>query len=58
MKRALSALGAAAFLVMLGIVGTVERGGSLVLMWWTIPCLAVMAGAVLANRRKKFSRWF
>lgn len=34
--------GALAFLILLGIVGAVERGAELANLWWTVPCLAIM----------------
>ena len=58
MKRVLDVVAVGAFFFALGIVGTVERGGDVRMMWWTIPALAVMAAAVagrsLWNRKKYF----
>ena len=42
MKKALNVITGAAFLAALGIVGAVERGGDISLMWWTLPCFIVM----------------
>ena len=43
MKRFMEILGAAAFIAALGIVGAVERGADMKMMWWTLPLIAVMA---------------
>ena len=53
MKRILEAIGAAAFAVALGIVGAVERGADVKMMWWTIPLIAVTAVAVLITRKER-----
>lgn len=34
-------VGWAAFFAALGLVGNIERGGSLTLAWWLLPLLAV-----------------
>ena len=58
--KLLDLLTGAAFLAALGIVGTVEHGGAVSLMWWTLPCLAVMGAAAkiqaVAQRKKYFQR--
>lgn len=42
-------------LVILGIVGAVERGADIGMMWWTLPCLAVIAiAAGLQDFAKNF----
>jgi hypothetical protein len=43
MKKLLNIITGAAFIAALGIVGAVERGADINLMWWTIPLIAVMA---------------
>lgn len=43
MKKLLNIITGAAFIAALGIVGAVERGGDIKLMWWTLPLIAVMA---------------
>lgn len=45
MKRFMEILGAAAFIAALGIVGEVERGADMKMMWRTLPLIAVMAVA-------------
>lgn len=47
LNRLLGVITGAAFFVALGIVGAAERGGDIGLMWWTLPCFAVMAVAAL-----------
>ena len=42
-QKITSAAGFLAALLLLGIVGTVERGGDLLLMLWTIPLLTICA---------------
>ena len=57
MKRVLQILTGAAFIAALGIVGAVERGADIALMWWTLPLVAVMAVAAFisdAEQTKKF----
>ena len=45
MKTILEILSGAAFIAALGIVGAVERGADISLMWWTLPAFALMAVA-------------
>ena len=57
MKKFLEVLSGAAFLVALFIVGAVEHGADINLMWWTVPEIAIMAAAALLEdraRTKKF----
>lgn len=42
MKRIAGAAALLSFLFALGIVGAVERGADLSLMWWTLPALGVL----------------
>lgn len=58
-KNAWAALSGAAFLLLLGIVGAVERGASLSLLWAALPALAALAwSARMIGRpeQKKVSR--
>ena len=48
-RKTLEWLGIAAFFIMLGIVGTVECGGDIRLLWWTLPCVVVMAADLFAG---------
>lgn len=41
-KNAWAALSGAAFLLLMGIVGAVERGAPLALAWTAIPALSVL----------------
>lgn len=43
MKKIVGAAAALSFLFALGIVGAVEQGAALSLMWWTLPALGVLA---------------
>jgi len=57
MRKLLDVLSGAAFLIALGIVGAVEHNDNTALIWWMIPCFAVMAAAALAQEAehtKKF----
>lgn len=53
MKKLLDVAAALAFLFALGIVGAVEQGAALSLMWWVLPVLGVLAlAARVAEQRK------
>ena len=57
MRKLIYGMGAAAFLVALGIVGAVEHSDNLALIWWMIPCFIVMGiGAMVQDveRNRKF----
>ena len=59
MKKALGIVTGAAFIAALGIVGAVERGADVKLMWWTLPLVAVMSVAAFiadAEQSKKYFR--
>lgn len=45
MKKLLNIITGAAFIAALGIVGAVERGADIKLMWWTLPAFVLMAVA-------------
>jgi hypothetical protein len=47
------AAGVLSFLFALGIVGAVEQGAALSLMWWTLPALGVLALAARLAEHKK-----
>ena len=53
MRRLLNVIAGVAFLVALGIVGATERGGDIGLMWWTLPCFAVMAVAAFVEESEQ-----
>ena len=42
MKKIIGAVAGAAFLFALGVVGAVERGAAVGLMWMTIPAIMVI----------------
>lgn len=53
MRRIGGAAALLSFLFALGIVGAVEQGAALSLMWWTLPALGVLAlAAGLAEHGK------
>lgn len=57
MKRVLEVMSAVAFLFALGIIGAVEHSNNTALIWWMIPCFAVMVVASFAEdaaNTKKF----
>lgn len=53
MRNLLGILFVVAFVASLFIIGGVESGTGDTLMWWMIPTLAVMGGAVFAAEHKK-----
>ena len=53
MKRIGGLAALLSFLFALGIVGAVEQGAALSLMWWVLPVLGVLAlAARVAEQRK------
>ena len=52
MKKLIGAIGVAAFLFALSVVGGVERGADAAQMWWTLPCLVIMSASALYCERR------
>lgn len=52
MKKLIGAIGFAAFLFALSVVGGVERGADAAQMWWTLPCLIIMSASALYCERR------
>ena len=57
MKKIIDMIGAAGFLAALGIVGTVEHGADLRLMWWILPCVAAMVLAAAVEDRDRIKKF-
>ena len=58
MKKAINIVGGAAFIAALGIVGAVERGADVALMWWTLPCFVVMSVASFIADMEHSKKYF
>lgn len=58
MKKILEVLSGAAFLAALGVVGAVERGGDVRLMWWTLPLVAMMSVAAFIADAEQSKKYF
>ena len=58
MKKVLEVITGAAFIAALFIVGAVEHGADIKLMWWTVPAIAIMAAAALLEDRARTKKFF
>lgn len=58
MKKIINGIGAAGFIAALGIVGAVEQGADIALMWWTLPCIALMSVAAWVADYEHIKKYF
>jgi hypothetical protein len=58
MKKAMGIVTGAAFIAALGIVGAVERGADVRLMWWTLPLIVVMGIAAFIADAEQSKKYF
>ena len=57
MKTILDVLSGAAFLFALGIVGAVEHSNNTALIWWMIPCFAVMGISTIVQDSAHYKKF-